>query len=83
MQVSRASRRRLHACKAFHIPSQLDFFRQVISPRETTKVGPLEVSTLGLGTWAWGNRLLWGYDESMDGELQQVVHMLLYMDTCR
>ncbi len=25
---------------------------------------------MGCGTWAWGNRLLWGYDESMDNELQ-------------
>jgi len=25
---------------------------------------------MGCGTWAWGNRLLWGYDESMDEELQ-------------
>lgn len=27
---------------------------------------------MGCGTWAWGNRLLWGYDPSMDGELQAV-----------
>ncbi|MEO0867236.1 MAG: aldo/keto reductase [Cyanobacteria bacterium J06642_11] len=27
---------------------------------------------MGCGTWAWGNRLLWGYDESMDTGLQQV-----------
>lgn len=27
---------------------------------------------MGCGTWAWGNRLLWGYEPSMDGELQQV-----------
>ncbi len=27
---------------------------------------------MGCGTWAWGNRLLWGYDESMDDELQAV-----------
>ncbi|MEO1590364.1 MAG: aldo/keto reductase [Cyanobacteria bacterium J06632_22] len=27
---------------------------------------------MGCGTWAWGNRLLWGYDPSMDAELQQV-----------
>ncbi len=27
---------------------------------------------IGCGTWAWGNRLLWGYDESMDHELQNV-----------
>ncbi|NEQ52836.1 MAG: aldo/keto reductase [Leptolyngbya sp. SIO3F4] len=27
---------------------------------------------MGCGTWAWGNRLLWGYDESMNADLQQV-----------
>jgi pyridoxine 4-dehydrogenase len=27
---------------------------------------------MGCGTWAWGNRLLWGYDQSMDEELQRV-----------
>lgn len=27
---------------------------------------------MGCGTWAWGNRLLWGYDESMDEQLQAV-----------
>ncbi len=33
---------------------------------------PLTLSPMGCGTWAWGNRLLWGYDPAMDGELQQV-----------
>lgn len=32
----------------------------------------LSLSTMGCGTWAWGNRLLWGYDESMDDQLQAV-----------
>ena len=27
---------------------------------------------MGCGTWAWGNQLLWGYNRSMDEELQQV-----------
>lgn len=31
--------------------------------------------TMGCGTWAWGNRLLWGYDESMDAELQAVFNL--------
>lgn len=34
------------------------------------QLGQLQVSPMGLGTWAWGNRFLWGYDESMDPELQ-------------
>jgi len=32
----------------------------------------LSLPPMGCGTWAWGNRLLWGYDQSMDEELQQV-----------
>lgn len=32
----------------------------------------LYLPTMGCGTWAWGNRLLWGYDESMDEQLQAV-----------
>lgn len=31
--------------------------------------------TMGCGTWAWGNRLLWGYDESMDDQLQAVFNL--------
>lgn len=27
---------------------------------------------MGCGTWAWGNRLLWDYDPSMDNQLQEV-----------
>ncbi|MGB5971805.1 MAG: aldo/keto reductase [Nodosilinea sp.] len=32
---------------------------------------------MGCGTWAWGNQLLWGYDKSMDAELQQVFNHCL------
>lgn len=39
------------------------------------KVGPLTVSPMGLGTWAWGNQFLWGYEEDMDEELQQVFNV--------
>ncbi len=27
---------------------------------------------MGCGTWAWGNRLLWNYDTSIDSQLQEV-----------
>jgi pyridoxine 4-dehydrogenase len=30
---------------------------------------------MGCGTWAWGNRLLWGYDRSMDSQLQSVFNL--------
>lgn len=39
------------------------------------KMGPLTVSPMGFGTWAWGNQLLWGYQQSMDSELQQVFNL--------
>ena len=32
---------------------------------------------MGLGTWAWGNQLLWGYDKSMDPELQQLFNLVV------
>ena len=32
----------------------------------------LSLPEMGCGTWAWGNRLLWDYEESMDDDLQQV-----------
>ncbi len=35
----------------------------------------LSLPTMGCGTWAWGNRLLWGYDESMDDQLQAVFNL--------
>ena len=35
----------------------------------------LSLPQMGCGTWAWGNRLLWGYDESMDSQLQEVFNL--------
>jgi hypothetical protein len=37
----------------------------------TKAVGALRLSPIGIGTWAWGNRLLWGYDKGMDDSLRQ------------
>jgi len=36
-------------------------------------LGPdgLSISPMGIGTWSWGNKLLWGYDEANDAELQK------------
>ena len=33
--------------------------------------GKLRVSTLGLGTWSWGNRFLYGYDTSQDASIAE------------
>ncbi|KAI2513822.1 Aldo/keto reductase-like protein [Fragilaria crotonensis] len=35
----------------------------------TVKAGPIEISSLGCGTWSWGNRLLWDYDPSQDEDI--------------
>lgn len=35
----------------------------------------LSLPIMGCGTWAWGNRLLWGYDPSMDRQLQEVFNL--------
>ena len=32
----------------------------------------LTIGPLGLGTWSWGNKLLWGYSTDNDEELRQV-----------
>ncbi|GBF79209.1 aldo/keto reductase [Aphanothece sacrum] len=46
---------------------------------QTLSQNPLNSSlflpSMGCGTWAWGNRFLWGYDESMDLELQKVFNL--------
>ncbi|KAL0304467.1 UNVERIFIED_CONTAM: Pyridoxal reductase, chloroplastic [Sesamum radiatum] len=44
-------------------------------PWQKVKIGPMSVSPMGFGTWAWGNQLLWGYQESMDNELQQTFNL--------
>ncbi|NET02138.1 MAG: aldo/keto reductase [Sphaerospermopsis sp. SIO1G1] len=35
----------------------------------------ISLPTMGCGTWAWGNQLLWGYNEGMDEQLQQVFNL--------
>lgn len=35
----------------------------------------LELPQIATGTWAWGNRLLWQYETSMDGELKRIFEL--------
>ncbi|MFN9616078.1 MAG: aldo/keto reductase [Dolichospermum sp.] len=35
----------------------------------------LNLPLMGCGTWAWGNKLLWGYNQSMDNQLQEVFNL--------
>jgi pyridoxine 4-dehydrogenase len=44
----------------------------------TVKNPTLSLPPMGCGTWAWGNRLLWGYDESMDSQLQEVFNLCVH-----
>lgn len=37
----------------------------------------MQVSPMGFGTWAWGNQFLWGYEKSMDAELQEVFNLMV------
>ena len=60
----------------------IDFFTQrsqkaAFKPSELKQIGPLKVSPMGLGTWSWGNQFLWGYDKSMDAELQEVFNLMV------
>ena len=46
-------------------------FSQGLVPSSKPKVGrvsagPMEISSLGCGTWSWGNRLLFDYDPEQD-----------------
>lgn len=77
------ARRRLTASKrSLTTYSLFNLFNDAISktafkPKEQKQIGPLKVSSMGLGTWAWGNQLLWGYDKSMDPELQQLFNLVV------
>jgi pyridoxine 4-dehydrogenase len=37
----------------------------------------IQVSPIGVGTWAWGNKLLWGYDTKDDEEIQRAFDYIL------
>ena len=43
----------------------------VSSPPSVPVGDGLQVAKLGFGTWSWGNKLLWGYDEAADDELRE------------
>ncbi|XP_022722979.1 pyridoxal reductase, chloroplastic isoform X2 [Durio zibethinus] len=68
----------LNASNQFCLPSSSPFKSlkfPLFWPWEKVKTGPLTVSPMGFGTWAWGNQLLWGYQQSMDSQLQQVFNL--------
>ena len=44
------------------------------------KVGKLEISPVGIGTWQWGNQFLWNYDSKNDDELNDTFDYLSSVD---
>lgn len=53
----------------------LNIFAKQGVASQNQQFGSLKVSQIGLGTWSWGNKVLWGYDESMDEELQEAFNL--------
>jgi pyridoxine 4-dehydrogenase len=41
----------------------------------------MRVAQLGFGTWSWGNKLLWGYDEANDAKLQEAFDTVFKQST--
>lgn len=54
---------------------QIPRFPPLFWPWQKVNIGPLSVSPMGFGTWAWGNQLLWGYEEGMDSGLQDTFNL--------
>jgi len=45
---------------------------------EMVQLAPgVQISPMGLGTWAWGNQFLWGYEESQDPQLEEVFNLMV------
>lgn len=42
-----------------------------LAAQDRVDLGGVPVSPLGIGTWSWGDKLFWDYNESMDKELQE------------
>ncbi|XP_078154318.1 NAD(P)-linked oxidoreductase superfamily protein [Carex rostrata] len=73
---SLASHRRLSSTIVRSVRASLRL-KPLFWPWEKVKIGPVSVSPMGFGTWAWGNQVLWGYQESMDTELQDAFNLAL------
>lgn len=57
-----------------------------VARQDYLSLGNLKVSPLGVGTWAWGNKLLWSYSKEDDEELQRTFDYVVskginWMDT--
>ena len=43
---------------------------------------PQPLPSIGVGTWAWGNQFLWGYDPSLDHQLAATFQRCVDLDLC-
>lgn len=48
----------------------------------TLLASPPPQPTIGVGTWAWGNTVVWGYDPSQDAELEATFQRCLARGLC-
>jgi pyridoxine 4-dehydrogenase len=67
-------RRRGRYAEAMRLPTWATPPQQRMQP---LSIGEgMSVERLGFGTWAWGNKLLWGYDPDADGTLQSAFDLI-------
>ena len=52
------------------------------SPGPIAGEPPKPLPSIGVGTWAWGNQFLWGYDPSLDHQLAATFQRCLDLDLC-
>lgn len=54
------------------LSSSLSISTANTAPLQTSSGGNVVMPPMGLGTWAWGDSLFWGYDPRLDNELKEV-----------
>ena len=52
------------------------------SPGRLPAEPPQPLPSIGVGTWAWGNQFLWGYDPALDHQLATTFQRCLELDLC-
>lgn len=57
-------RQRSSACPLSSVKAQASS----TSTEDMVSLGNMQVSSVGIGAWSWGDALFWGYDEKMEGD---------------
>ena len=57
---------------ALATPSVFAESTEAVTSSTTSLAGQIELPPLGLGAWAWGDSLFWGYNKKNDDELKDV-----------